>query len=301
MSKRTIFISCGQYTNAEKALGKAIVKMVDEIPELQAYFAEEVQDLNGLVTNILTKLHECEAFITVMHPRGAINRPDGPALIRASVWIEQEIAIATYIRQMENRPLPVIAFKHRSVCLEGIRSLVQLNPIEFTQESEVLAALPGLLGQWKGMPATGIRPQIKTTTTMRHHDGHGLRELQFSIVNDSAKRIREISGQLRIPAGILTHRSLTLPLEVVGSSDDHRYRIFRFDEKDVEAIQPRTTRRIATYEYCVRCGKNYTGETDVIAEALILHYEVQATFWIDGKEYTLIKTMKELWLEATGA
>jgi predicted NAD/FAD-binding protein len=39
-----------------------------------AFFAENVQDLNGLDANILSALHECAALIVVLHPRGTIER-----------------------------------------------------------------------------------------------------------------------------------------------------------------------------------------------------------------------------------
>lgn len=120
MIRKTIFISCGQFTDAERRLGKRIAEMVRELTDLEPFFAEEVQDLNGLDANILSALHNCVAFITVLHPRGEIKRPDGSVVVRASVWIEQEIAIATYIQRVENRKLPIIAFKHRAVGREGL-------------------------------------------------------------------------------------------------------------------------------------------------------------------------------------
>ena len=142
MGKPTIFVSCGQFTETEKRLGNQIATTVRSLANCEPFFAEDVQDLNGLEANILEALHNCVAFIVVLHPRGDIKRPDGPVLTRASVWIEQEIAIATYIRRIEKRDLPIIAFKHASVGLEGIRGLLQLNPIEFTNEAKVLMALP---------------------------------------------------------------------------------------------------------------------------------------------------------------
>lgn len=154
MTKPFIFVSCGQYTDAEKSLGKAIVETIKRVTGLDAFFAEQVQDLNGLDANILTALRDCAAFITVMHPRGTITRPDGSTHIRASVWIEQEIAIATYIQRVEKRTLPVIAFVHESVGREGIRDLLHLNPIRFSSEDDVLAALPNLLAPWKNLTST---------------------------------------------------------------------------------------------------------------------------------------------------
>src|ERR1700761_9633376 len=117
MSKPLIFISCGQFTTAEKALGKAIYRMVEGL-DMQPFFAEEVQDLKGLNENILDNLRDCAGFITVMHPRGTISRPGGQHT-RASVWIEQEIAITAYIQHVEKRPLRVIAFIHQDVGREG--------------------------------------------------------------------------------------------------------------------------------------------------------------------------------------
>jgi hypothetical protein len=158
MTRKTIFISCGQYTAAEKALGTKIAEMVRKLTDLEPFFAEEVQDLNGLDANILGALHNSVAFITVLHPRGEIKRPDGSVLIRASIWIEQEIAIATYIHRVENRSLPIIAFKHTSVGREGIRDLLHLNPIEFTDEAEILAELPKRLESWKSLKPSAVQP-----------------------------------------------------------------------------------------------------------------------------------------------
>jgi len=48
MNKPTIFISCGQYSDAEKRLGKLIAEMVKNLTGFEVLFAEDVQDLNGL-------------------------------------------------------------------------------------------------------------------------------------------------------------------------------------------------------------------------------------------------------------
>lgn len=135
-------------------MGKSIVKLVKDITGLDAFFAEEVQDLNGLDASILGALRDCAAFITVMHPRGTIARPNKSTHTRASVWIEQEIAIATYIQRVEKKSLPVIAFIHESVGREGIRDLLHLNPRRFANETDVLALLPELLQSWKTLSST---------------------------------------------------------------------------------------------------------------------------------------------------
>jgi hypothetical protein len=152
---KTIFISCGQYTPAEKELGKQISQMVRDLTDCVPFFAEEVSDLNGLDANILNALQDCVGFITVLHPRGEIKRTKD-SIVRASVWIEQEIAIATYIHRAEKRPLPIIAFKHKSVGREGIRDLLHLNPFEFSDEAEILAELPKRLATWKSLKPSGV-------------------------------------------------------------------------------------------------------------------------------------------------
>ena len=45
MSGPFIFVSCGQYTEAEKSLDTAIVKLGKSVTGLDAFFAEDVQDL----------------------------------------------------------------------------------------------------------------------------------------------------------------------------------------------------------------------------------------------------------------
>jgi len=301
MAHRSIFVSCGQFTSQERELGKSIVKLIDNVPGLKAYFAEEVQDLNALDSNILAKLRSCDGFVTVLHPRGEIKKPDGSAITRASVWIEQEIAIATYIRQTEKHALPVIAFKHRAVGLEGVRGLIQLNPIEFTHENEVLVALPALLEPWRNLSLTGICAEVRTSLPMRTQDGHPIRQLLFSVVNDGGARINEISGELRIPEGILKHQSVTYAWEN-NLTPDRRHRVFRFDERNVGAIQPRSICSLPPFDYCKDCAIADTGEPSQAIGAMIVDdYSIEMTVWIDGRDYHVAKTIRQLLTDASGA
>jgi hypothetical protein len=295
MSNRIIFISCGQYSPEERRLGRAIVQLVDRIPGMKAYFADEVQDLKGLDSNILTKLRECAGFITVMHPRGKISRPDGSELVRASVWIEQEIAIATYINEVEKRRLPVIAFRHSLVGLEGLRGLIQLNPIEFTDDMEILAQLPHLLEPWKSLPPSAdIRLDVNSTMPVRQQDGHEIRQLVFTLVNDSNSRIREFSGEIKIPQGLLKHSSPNYGWRNEISADG-RTRVIRFNEKNVGEIEPHTTKRINAFDYCKECAIGDTrGPAEFVGRLLVDDYVVSATVWIEEKPYPIEKTMKQL-------
>lgn len=293
MSNALIFVSCGQYTEPEKRLGKAIVQIAESVTGQKAFFAEQVQDLNGLDANILNALRDCAAFITVMHPRGAITRPDGSTHTRASVWIEQEIAIATYIKRVEKRTLPVIAFVHKSIGREGIRDLLHLNPILFTQETEVLVALPELLKKWGSLSPTGIQVQLQSGSRV-YRDGHWIRQLSVNLANDSNQRISDLSFTLRMPTGVLSHWTHQYLSET--KSGNPNYRSFRYD--NVPLIGPHETRQLITFDYCTACGAEYTGEPMAFAGAIVAESVVEAKVWFDGREYSAKKTIKELSDEA---
>jgi len=271
--------------------------MVKDVAGLDAFFAEEVQDLNGLDSNILKALRDCVAFITVMHPRGKIGRPDGSTHVRASVWIEQEIAIATYIQQVEHRKLPVIAFVHESVGREGIRDLLHLNPITFRNENEILNALPERLQEWKTLTPAGIQIQLKGSS-LRVQDNHQIRQLVVSLVNDSNQRIASLNCLVRLPAGILKHWSSIYPTET--KSDNPRYRCFSFDEKSNGPIAPHSIGHLITFEYCRQCAMEDTKDVEWIAARLVTEMVVEATVWIDNKEYKTSATMRDLSIETVG-
>jgi hypothetical protein len=286
-----IFVSCGQYTAAEKSLGKGIVKMVKEVTGYEAFFAEDVSDLNGLDSNILGALRDSSGFITVLHPRGEIRRPDGSTHIRASVWIEQEIAIAAYIQHVEKKSLPVIAFVHNSVGREGIRDLLHLNPIPFTRENEVLSALHERLQSWKTLTNGGVRVEVQSVGRT-NEQGHWIRNLSVNLINESSQRIDRFDCEIRLPAGILKHWSTQYSGEV--PSDDRRYRCFRRNEQATGPIEPHMTKKVFGTSYCTQCAGKETGEILAFASAFVGESVVQAKLWIDGIEYSDAKTIIQL-------
>lgn len=289
MGKPFIFVSCGQFTKAEKSLGAAIVQSVEAITGLRAFFAEEVHDLNGLNTNILGALRDCAGLIVVLHPRGEIIRPDGSSHVRASVWIEQEIAIAAYIQSVEKRSLPVIAFAHESVSREGIRDLLHLNPIPFATETDVLAELPARLKQWGALSPTGVQIELKSEKLGVQQD-HPIWRLFFSVVNDTNNRISKYDGLLRVPASILTHWS-TLYRGEENPPAEPGYRFFRLSESDGNTVLlPHKTTLLYTIDYCLKCGL----EAEKRMEDLVRNATVRATLWIDNRPYQEEKTMLAL-------
>ena len=149
-----IFVSCGQVTAQEKRLGDDVCALVRELSPHRPYFAENQNSLDGLTKNILGALDDAVALIAIMHPRGTVRFPDKSEHVRASVWIEQEIAIAAFIAQILGRPLRVACYIHADVRREGMREQLQLNPVTFREDSEVLGHLRGLLPSWRDLPTS---------------------------------------------------------------------------------------------------------------------------------------------------
>src|SRR6476620_5143551 len=142
MPKRLIFVSCGQRTESECRLGKRLCQEINANDGLEAYFAENVQNLSSLSHHILDALGRCSGAVILLHPRGEVRAPDGKSLgVRSSVWINQEVAILAYRQQFEGSEIPILAFKDPSVTLEGAMTAFIVNPSEFRDEDEVIELL----------------------------------------------------------------------------------------------------------------------------------------------------------------
>jgi hypothetical protein len=290
--ERTVFISCGQYTDAEKRLGKQIAEMVRALTGLEPFFAENVQDLNGLDENILNALKGCTGFIVVLHPRGTITRPGGTSLTRASVWIEQEIAIATYIQRVEKRDLKIAAFKHTNVDREGLRELLHLNPTPFVDESEVLVALSGELVNWKNLTSRGIHLELRSEP-LKIQDEHPIRQLSLWLFNETNERINDYDFEIRIPEGLLKHWGSIYPGEI-KPSPEHNYRCFRWSQEGRGPVLPHDKMRLVTFEYCTTCGVvHHLGLKAAVSEE-----QIRARVWMNGQEYPIDRTLKEMAIDA---
>src|SRR6267154_6203327 len=180
-----VFISCGQVTDQEKKLGADVCSLVKLLTPHEPYFAEQESSLEAFTQNILGSLDRAVALIAIMHPRGKVAFPDRSEHIRASVWIEQEIAIAAYITQLLRRPLKVAAYSHADIRREGMRQQLPLNPILFTNDQEVLDHLRGILPSWKELRASprDLNP-ILSKVRVALERGHTSNYL-FKCTNDS--------------------------------------------------------------------------------------------------------------------
>src|SRR6266404_5227157 len=76
--KPLVFISCGQYSDAEKRLGKDICSLLaSSRPDVNPYFAEDQSTVEGLSNQVLKALHQAAGFICIMHRRGDLMVPEG--------------------------------------------------------------------------------------------------------------------------------------------------------------------------------------------------------------------------------
>lgn len=148
-------------TAPEKKLGNNICELVREVTPHEPYFADQQSSLGAFTKNILGALHRAIGLIAIMHPRGTVRFPSGTEHTRASVWIEQEIAIAAFVTQILGRPLKVAAFVHSDINREGMREQLQLNPVVFSDDAEVLKHLRGILAGWGNVRASpGEQKQV---------------------------------------------------------------------------------------------------------------------------------------------
>ncbi len=152
--KPLIFVSCGQYAESEKQLGREICSLLTELrPDVTPYFAEDQSTAEGLSNHVLKALHRAAGFICVMHRRGDLTAADGRELTRGSVWVEQEIAITAFIHHVLNRSVPTFFYKQAGVSVEGIRSVLLMNPrVEFKEDCQILQDLRSAL------PRTAFTP-----------------------------------------------------------------------------------------------------------------------------------------------
>jgi hypothetical protein len=217
-----VFISCGQYHPKEVQLGKDLATQVDELTQLEGYFAENRNTLAGLSNDIFRALEQCSAFVAVMHHRGEVETLEHQKHIRGSIWVEQEIAIAAFLTATRNRDIPVLLYTERGIKREGVREQLKLNPVEFDEEAEVLADFVRRLksGTFPNIPRQTAVEKAKRTVAQQHH-------------YDTAKSALQKLGPIAETAlrHLKTHQPLTFgmydPLLPVGMNHDQAMNIYQ--------------------------------------------------------------------------
>jgi hypothetical protein len=147
----TVFISCGQYTLKEIRLGKALAVEVTANTACPGYFAENQNTLENLTSHIFNAINNCAGLVAVLHRRGQLTLPNGSSQVRASIWIEQEIAIAAFLAQVHKRQFPIAVYIQKGIKREGVREQLRIDAIEFDDEAEVIEHFKQLVatGQFK--------------------------------------------------------------------------------------------------------------------------------------------------------
>lgn len=153
-----IFVCHGQLDH-ERKNGLELARIIDETPGFRAFFAEAVHDTDGLSQHIFTNLERCDGFLAVIHKRGEVDFL-GRRFTRASVWIQQELAIVTFLnhQRQAGRRIKVRVFAERGIEREGLANVLILNPIEF----EHFRDLTEKVSQWLSGPDFSVEP-IATT------------------------------------------------------------------------------------------------------------------------------------------
>ena len=140
MVARLIFVSCGQLSEEERTLGRRIKAEIDATDGHEGYFAEAVHDFTGLADHIFGALRRSTGAVVVLHPRGRVMSDQGLELgVRSSVWINQELAVLAYRQFFEGIKIPILAFKHDSVSLEGAMTAFIINPKPLGSDEAVLS------------------------------------------------------------------------------------------------------------------------------------------------------------------
>ena len=211
-----VFISCGQYREQEIALGSALAETVSELTAFEGYFAQNQTSLDGLSQHIFRALSQASGFVAVMHHRGEVETPTGRQ-VRASVWIEQEIAIAAFLRQAADRDLPVVVYIQKGIHREGVRDHLLLGAVEFETEAEVLRDFTKRLKDGTFAPKRPAQPKsvelhIDFKAVRRQPDYHEY-HLGVFVKNTGTEPLTEYWVDLQFPRAVL-NSSTTYAAEV---------------------------------------------------------------------------------------
>jgi hypothetical protein len=284
INRPLIFISCGQRTEEERNLGSQIANLINSTQKFSAYFADTQSNLRGLHENILEQLERCAGFIAVMHPRGTVSFPNGESLTRASVWVEQEIAIAAFIQHTKKSELMVAAFCHRGVGREGLRDLLHLNPTPFDTSEDILSSLRDRLHEWTGVSLSTISSRGEgVTISLTAVPGSSVPGVKTYLIythltNIGKVRLKEYSATISVPTQCLSWSSASYVAEIPAKMNG--YRSFRNTEKSFAnvAIHPGDRIQVVSIEISVDNLKPEERETvlgmdivgDVEAEGAVL-------------------------------
>lgn len=131
-TKDLVFIACGQSTPREKSLGLKVSALLRS-HSIPSFLAETANDLESLNSHIFKNLADCTGFIAILHKRDN-GKHD------TSVWINQEVAIAAYLRSI-GKKIPSLVLYEKGTAIEGLIKYTIANPPTFKLDEDVLSRI----------------------------------------------------------------------------------------------------------------------------------------------------------------
>ena len=142
-SATKIFVSCGQRTEQERKIAEALQAKLRSLA-YETYVAIEEQTTEALADNIFRNLSTSEYFLFIDFRREKVAGDDGGTFYRGSLFSNQELALAKFLR------LEILPFREKEVKSEGIVPFIQLNPTIFDDREELVEIVVNKVrNQWK--------------------------------------------------------------------------------------------------------------------------------------------------------
>ena len=271
-----VFISCGQYRKEEINLGQALAAAVTQLTPFEGYFAQNQATLDGLSQNIFRNLNRASGFVAVMHQRGLVKTLNGEH-IRASVWVEQEIAIAAFLKQAQEKEIAVAVYIQKGIEREGVRDKLLLGAMEFETEAEVLEDLTKRLADGRFLPMRPTPPKsvdlhLDFKTLRRQQDYHEY-QLGVFVTNTGSEPLTDYWVDLQFPRAVLN--SSTIYAAEVTERRTHKYLLLR-------STHSKTRCDLYPGDDLVLLTVNYHMDHDIYNDGTVLKELVCASFGAPG-------------------
>jgi hypothetical protein len=173
--KARVFISCGQRSEKEKALGLACMQHFEE-RGFATYLAEEVQSFEALTENIFRHLRNSEYAVFIDCAREKL----GSGKFRGSVFVNQELAIAAFLPIEESR-----VFHEKGVIREGVADYLIAKPVQFCDEQEFMEKLKeetkGWQSDWRNELSLKF---LRVVPNVRNQEGNFADWYHLQVVNN---------------------------------------------------------------------------------------------------------------------
>lgn len=266
--KKIIFVACGQRNDKEKELGKKIAELIDSRGDFKPFLAEDTHSFNALTSEIFENLNNCAGFIAILHKRENIDTGN---TFRSSVWINQEIAILSFLRFRDKRDIPFRIFieskEDANVRLEGVLEYIMANPIGFASDAEVIEQVK----EWLNKTAFSTKKKSedyllaskRVIKLLPGYTGelHTYR-LDFEIANIGNKTVKDISLEFYFPKGIPTSAISSKKFDLVDPKEKELNDYYGYGLKNhLDKILPGKSESIYCFDFQINHNVYFKGLT----------------------------------------